>query len=58
MGNNEIIKIKKIIAKVIPVANTGKFKNVLIYLIVINNADLFIILLIIDQAKQRLFKII
>jgi len=58
MGNNEIIKKKLIIAEVMPVANTGKFKNVLIYLTIINDADLFIILLFISQAKQRLFKII
>jgi len=58
MGNNEIIKIKKIIAKIIPVANTDKSKNILIYLIIVNNVGLFIILLFISQAKQRLLKII
>jgi len=41
-----------------PVANTDKFKIILIYLIIINNADLFTILLFINQAKQQLFKII
>jgi len=39
------------------VANTDKLKNILIYLAVINNADLFIILLFIGQIKQRFLKI-
>jgi len=58
MGNIGVTKIKIKIAKVISVANTGKSKNILTYLIIINNVDLFIILLFISQVKQRFLKII